>query len=137
MLNARTLFHAPELQTAGATAVQPVSVPDAPGRSVGGSAALWGGLALLGLLIVAAALVAWRRRRHAAAHYAALLAHSQPRPAPAAAATTPTPTPTAPAPGAGEPRSSPPLSGVSAPPVSERQWQSQPPPSRGPKDPQV
>jgi uncharacterized iron-regulated membrane protein len=95
-------------------------------------AAMWGGIAMIVLIILAAVVVMWERRRRASAHYAALLAHSQPRPS--APDAPPSPLPSAPASNTAEPRAAVPSSGVNSPPMSERQWLSQPPP-RSSKDP--
>jgi hypothetical protein len=119
------------------------SVSDAPGESPHGSdarwAALWGGLAMIVLMILAAAWVAWERRRRAAAHYAALLAPSEPRPGAVADSAIAPPSAVAPAVSEGrfEPAATvnaPPSSRLNTPPASERQWLSQPPP-RSSKDP--
>jgi hypothetical protein len=124
---------------------EPASEPPASHAAT----ALGVGLFVAILALAGAALLVQRRRTRSTARYAALLAGSEPvgtpseAPAPVAPgpfAPVPVvvePRPAAPARSAEErssPRSAPPPSGISAPPASERQWQSQPPP-RNVKDP--
>jgi hypothetical protein len=136
-----------------AVAPAPVSAstsPVAAGEPQAGHAATaaWVGLFVAILALAGAAMLVRRRRTRSTARYAALLAGSEPVGMPDAAPPT-APGPFAPVPVVVEqrpampaksaeerssPRSAPPPSGISAPPASERQWQSQPPP-RNVKDP--
>lgn len=126
---------------AGEPASEPLASPAAT--------AAWVGLFVAILALAGAALLVRRRRTRSTARYAALLAGSAPVGTPRDTAPPAAPAPFAPVPVVVEPRpavparsaeerssprSAPPPSGISAPPASERQWQSQPPP-RNVKDP--
>jgi hypothetical protein len=134
----------------------PMPIREEPAASDAGGAGLWLLLAALTIAIATVAMLLVRRkRRRVTEHYAALLAGSEPiAPAPehvgpfarrsgAAIARTPQPRSSAvitPSPAGrtplprtsmsddSSPQSAPPPSGISAPPVSERQWLSQRPP---------
>lgn len=149
---------APDRAAPTVPARPPVSVRDDPRAADVGGAGLWLLLAAIATAIATVALLLVRRkRRRVTEHYAALLAGSEPiarEPehvgpfarrssesvgppsvrSRSSAVTTPSPAGRTPLPRSSmndeqsSPQSAPPPSGISAPPVSERQWLSQRPP---------